>query len=265
MLNILNGKEKGFALIAVILLMIFVSIAAVSLASFLGESIMSNRVRLYRAKAVYLAQAGVNRAAFQYRNSDSGGRGTFTLGTYNVLTGEAVTTGANEGDLLMVDTRQAAVGLSGNSHLIGLMIKDATISRGIRIDRIIVAWNRSTRLTRIRINNKNLWSGNAASPANCNITDFSLSNNGQVYPLDYFRFSGNMSGATFDITFVMRDGSARQIVYNDATGSPRVYAFTVKSTGKRTAGSKTYWRTIKADYNAPTGRITNFIETNEQM
>ncbi len=132
----------------------------------------------------------------------------------------------------MVNTSTASLGGSGNIDLLNLRIQNATNSRTIRLDRMVVTWNNSRRLRNIRINNQNVWNGNLRSPANANITNFTLNRTPSIYRIDYLRFNGSMSGATISIQFVMSDGTSKTLTAYPASQN---YLFTVKSTGKTTA------------------------------
>ncbi len=125
---------------------------------------------------------------------------------------------------------------------------------------MIITWNNSNRLQTIRIGGNTLWTGNASSPADCNITDFPLDNNPSIFNIDYLIFNGNMNDTSISITFQMTDGSSKTVAVYPASANS---AFTLKSTGK-TTGSNIY-RTTQIDYNAISGKITNTDEISAQM
>lgn len=159
----------------------------------------------------------------------------------------------------MVNTSTAALS-NKNLDLINLRIQNATNSKTITIDRMIVTWNNSRTLEVIRINNKNVWTGNLASPADTNITNFTLNTTPTIYSINYLSFSGSMTGATISIQFIMIDGTSKTLTVYPASQN---YSFTVKSTGKTTSAN--IYRTIEADYNALTGKITRYDEINTQI
>ena len=112
----------------------------------------------------------------------------------------------------------------------------------------------------IRINGGNVWTGDLSSPANADITNFTLNTTPTIYNIDRLRFSGSMVGATISVQFVMTDGTSKNLTVYPASNNNN---FTVKATGK-TTGSGIY-RTLQADYNALTGKITTYNEINTQI
>jgi len=177
--------------------------------------------------------------------------------------------GGTDSDLLMVNTSNTALDPTSPpakkkdsyKNLIGLTMQNATNNHSIIIDRMIVTWDQSgRRLNQIWMDGSGVWNGNERSPADCNITNFTLDTTPTIYNIDYLYFDGNMSGATISIEFIMTDGSMRSLLVYPASQN---YSFTVKSTGK-TSDSDIY-RTIHADYNALTSTITNYNEIDDDM
>ena len=158
----------------------------------------------------------------------------------------------------MVNTVTAVLGGASNRDLLNLTIQNATNSQTITIDRMVVSWVgalANPRLRRIQINGTNVWNGNLATPADADITNFTLNTTPTIYPIDFLRFSGSMVGATITIQFVMTDGSRKTAAVFPASNN---YNFTVNSTGRATGSN--IQRTIRADYNAFTGRVINYTE-----
>ncbi len=257
--------QRGISLVAALMLIVFVSIAVFGVTIFIVQRLSQNEANRTHTRCGFLAQAGPHRALYDFREHDRTGTGYFTLGATNIDANNRFTLAASEAQLLMVNTATARLSPAGGTDLINLRIQNATNSRSIRIDRMIVTWNNARRLTQIRINNINVWNGNLASPANANINNFSL-NTPTIYTIRYVRFNGNMltvptippgSPLTITIQFVMRDGSTKTLTAYPASNNN---IFTVQSTGT-TTGS-TIYRKIQADYNANAipGRIVTYSE-----
>jgi len=125
---------------------------------------------------------------------------------------------------------------------------------------MVVTWNNARRLQQILINGSTVFSGNLLSPADANITNFTLNTTPTIYSVNRLRFNGNMAGATISIQFMMTDGSSKSLTVYPASQNN---SFIVKATGKKT-GSNIY-RTIQANYNARTARITSYNEIPTQI
>ena len=249
----------GMALMASIMLIVFASIAVLGVTTFIVSKLSSMEANRIASGCVNLAEGGVHQAVYNFRFHDLSANGYFSLGRTNVDANNYLVLGGTAGDLLMVNT--VTVVLSPNEKdLINLSIKNATNSKTITIDRMIVSWNNAMNLTQIRINNSNVWSGNLTSPANADITNFTLDSTPTIYSIDRLRFNAKMTGATITVQFVMTDGATKTLTVYPASAN---YNFTVKSTGK-TTGFNIY-RTIQADYNASTARIINYNEINTEI
>jgi len=242
------------------MLIVFVSIAVLGVTVFIVEKLRQFDAEQVSARCIYSAQAGIHQAIYFFRLRDLAANGSFSLGQTNIDAGNFFTVGGTAADLLMVNTSTATTGGSGNRDFLNLRIQNATNSQTINIDRMVVTWNNTRSLRTIRINGSNVWTGNAVSPANADITNFTLNTTPTIYSIDFLRFSGGMAGATINIQFVMTDGTSRSLTVLPASQN---YNFTVKSTGK-TAGSNIY-RTIQSDYNALTARIINYNEINTEI
>lgn len=254
--------RRGITLVAAVILLIFASIAIMGVTSFIVERLNLNQIRQFQTKAVYLAQAGAHNAVYWYRFRDINANGSFSLGQTDIDANNFFVLGGTAGDLLMVNTSLSSVGGAGNRFLQGLRIQNATDSNAITIDRMVVRWNNNQRLRQIVINGSIVFSSLPGlwTPANANIANFTLNTVPTIYPIDYIMFSGNMRGVTMSIQFVMTDGTSRTLTVYPASQN---YSFTVKSTGKTT--SSNIYRTIEADYNALTARITSYKEINTEM
>ncbi len=358
--------QRGITLAASIILILFVSVSVLSVTTFIIQRFAQTRSKLTSSKSVYLAQAGVHSALYNFRYNDSIGTGFFTFGQTNVDTANYFVVGGTDADPLMVDTSLAYLGgaltqgqceaigdacsddcnqirdacrlqcdadrdicraqadanrdacraacpsgPSGNAcrtacdvtwnaakalcdairnacrtqcnldrgncrdtcnsqeaacidgtKLIDVYIQNATNSKTITIDRMIVTWANSLLLEQIVIDGTVVWAGSLASPADADLsTNFTLDTVPTKYLMDYLMFSGNMSGVNASIQFVMTDGSlSDNIPVFPASNNNN---FTVKSMGKTTASN--IYRTIAAKYNTFTGKVIDDREINTQI
>lgn len=233
------------------MLIIFLAIAVLGVTTFIIQRSAQTEVRKKRISCLNLAHAGVQQAAYFYRFRDLTANGYFTLGQTNIDSNNYFVLAALQGDLLMVNTSAAAI---STRDLVGLTIQNATNSQTITIDRMVVTWNNARQLSVIRINGSNVWNGTTSSPANADITNFTLNTTPTIYPIDRLRFTGNMTGSTITIQFIMTDGSSRTVAAFPASNNN---IFTVNATGKTTGSNVA--NTITADYNALTGKLIKYI------
>ncbi|MCK5580239.1 MAG: hypothetical protein KAJ18_03095 [Candidatus Omnitrophica bacterium] len=256
-------NKKGITLVASIMLMVFASVAVLGVATFIIQRLSQTGVKEIDKKALYLAQAGIQSAIYNFRFQDTVGNGYFSLGQTNIDDSYFVLGASSSGGdagLLMVDLSASVLTGSKNNLLEEIYIQNATNSQPIIIERMIVSWDTSPSLRRIRINGKNVWTGNLASPVDADISDFTLDIIPTRYAIDYFRFDKDMTGSTVNVQFVMTGGSIKDVTVFPASNN---YNFSVESTGK-IAGSSIY-HTIHADYNAIIGNITNYYEVNTEI
>lgn len=114
-----------------------------------------------------------------------------------------------QADKLVIDSTTAILG-AGNKELQNVNIENTDTTCDIVIDRVTVSWDNAQNMERIRIGNTNVWSGSAVSGTEIDITDQTIANaDGQIGTS--YRFSGNMNGATFSITFVLGDGTEKSV------------------------------------------------------
>jgi len=256
--NFLN--ERGIVLIASIMLIIFVAIAVLGTTMFLVQRLRHTVSKENNARLIDLAHAGLHGAIYMYRFFDQGApNGYFVLGPVAINANDSYRLGASPADLLMVNTTVTTAPNSNN--ITNWRLQNATNSQAITIDRMVVTWGNAKHLRRIRIGGVNVsGSINLVSPANVNITNFTLDTTPSTYVAD-LRFSGtgNIANTTVDIQFIMTDGSSKTVRISPASKN---FNFTLGSTGRIT-GTNMY-RTIQAVYNAATGRIIDYDETNTQ-
>jgi hypothetical protein len=259
-------KKNGFILVASVILIVFVAIVIIGTTIFIVQRLSQNQAYQVKSKAIYLAQAGIQNAIYWYRYRDISANGYFSLGRTNLDANNFFVLGANAAELLMVNTNGSYLYPTSGStrfrYLYGLTIQNATNSKTITIDRMIVTWNNTRRLRVIRINGSNRWTGTLSSPADCNITNWTLNTTPSIYNINYLQFDGIMTGATISTQFVMTDASTKTLTVFSVPASQN-NSFTVNSTGK-TIGSNIY-RTAQATYNALTAKVTKYDEINTEI
>jgi len=241
-------RKRGVVLLTTIILVVFASLVVAGVTVFLTQRLSYNVARNRRARCMYLAQAGIHDAIYWFRTHTKTGNGYFSLGEVKVGLQESFVLGGTDADLFMVNTSVSRINPLFTSDFVDISFQNATDSRRLTIDRIVVTWSRpgtARRLRRIYINGVIRWSGNLRSPASCNIQpDFRVNSVPSTYTL-MLRFDNDMRNTAYvDTEFIMGDGSTRHVVVYPASNN---FAFTVKSTGK-ISGSPIY-RTVQAAYN----------------
>ena len=263
----MNKNKKGLALIAAIMLIVFISIAVLGLSVFIVQWYKQIDSGERQSRCIYNALAGVNYALYQYRASAALTNGTFNIDANNNFTVSTVlsdTGGA--ASALVIDATHSYVGGTSQRDLLGITLRNNSAS-AITINRAIVTWNNTRRMSQILINGTTNWSGSTSTPATVNFTTNATINAGSTVPLTRIRWSGNMSGRTITIRFRMTDGT----VTNACTllpSQPSVCVqlsggLTVKSMGK-TVGSNQY-RSVQAAYNSSTANVSDYDEITQTV
>lgn len=254
--------KKGIALIAVIMLITFISVAVLGTSAFIAQRLIGVNVQQRDMRCRYNAQAGLNYAIYQYRNS-----GTLYSGNdiaIDPLNSFSVSTAGSAASSLTVDATGSTLA-SSNRNLVGITLANSSSASAITIDRMIVTWTGSSRtLQNIRINNSNVWNTNvSSSPADLDITDTAIAV-GDTANLTRVRWNSSMTGRTITLQFVFTDGSTSNActVYpapGSACSGGASTTLTITSMGK-TSGSGMY-RSVQATYTVATGNISNYSET----
>ena len=250
-------NQRGLVLIASVMLIIFVSISVLGVSVFIINKLTINNSDLIKTQTVYLAQGGLNRAVYDFRFHDIAANGYFSLGKTTIDAQNSFTLSATAADLLMVNTATAALANS-NRDIVNLIMQNAANST-LTITRMIVSWNNTQHLRRIDVSGTVVWTGNVAvSPATAILSPtVTLNSTLTTTPITRIRFGGSMSGATVSVQFVMSDASTRTVtVYQTPALNNNI--FTVTSKGEITGS--TIVRTLQADYNALTGKISPLQE-----
>ena len=253
-------RERGIVLTAFIMLMVVASIAILGVSTFVVQRLSQTSANRLQASTINLAQAGVHHAIYFFRFHDLSGNGYFTLGQTQIDAAQKFTLGGDPANFLMVNTSNAILAGASNQNLQGLTLQNATNSTNIVIDRMVVSWNNARKIREIRINGSLVWTGNKASPADCNISNVVLDAVPNTLPIDFIRFNNDMSGAQISVQFVMVGGSMKGAAVYPASAQ---FNFTVKSTGK--VIGETHYRTVEAQYNALTSTIINLKEIGQEI
>ena len=271
--NIIN--KKGVALIVVVMLIVFVSIAVLGVTTFIVQWFSQLNNDQINAKCLYLAQAGIQDAIYKVRSTylnPPATYGSYTTGLTTVNTGETYRRGGTAADFLMVNT-VGATWSSSNNTLSGIRLQKATGSAtpAVTIASMNICWTKSSAATR-NVNRITIGTTNYTvnvAPSACpgglaNITDRTLTN---VSFLAFaLRWSGSITLTDVLVKFNMTDGSSKTV---DLWPSINSCQFTINSTGK--VASYNIYRTIKATYDlmpatySTTSRITDIDEINTEI
>ncbi len=115
---------------------------------------------------------------------------------------------------LVINKSAGAIGGVGKTDLTGITLQN-TGPASITIDKVLLTWtNASASITQTVINTTTLWTGTQPSGSTLDITNVAIAS-GVTIPVTRFRFSVNMlvPANTFNITFIMLDGSTKSIAY----------------------------------------------------
>lgn len=245
------------------MLIVFASIVVLGVSSFIVAQVSHQEANSTKEKCLHLALAGLNYALYQYRQSGAlaSGQVNIDANNYFVLN---TTGGGGAASSLIINATASSVGGPSNRDLLNVTLKNSSLTQSIIIDRAIVTWNLAVRrMQQIVIAGSTRWSGSVASPANVDITNFTLNPN-TTYALTRIRWNASMNGRTITLQFVMSDGSITSVCTVLPTPAAACQTgggvLTVRSMGK-TSGSNIY-RTIQASYDNSTGKVTSYNETN---
>ncbi|MCX5701193.1 MAG: hypothetical protein NTZ63_06610 [Candidatus Omnitrophica bacterium] len=260
-------KRKGFALIAIIIIVLFVAIGVLSTTGFIANRFSGFDVDQRLFRCTYAAQAGIQYAIYQYRAA-----GTLYASGTNVSIGASdtfrITSVSAASNYLLVDATKVALG-GGNKQLNTITYKNTSTTTPITIASMNVIWNTaSSNLTSILINNVNVFTGSVATPGrNINITDTAIpANTTRSNNRETFSAAMNGGGSTITLQFVMSDGSDTTtctVWPKPGATCPVTTDLTITSTGK-TTGSALY-KTYQATYNTSTNKISAYSEIASQV
>ena len=103
-------NKAGVILLTTVLLIIVASISVYGITVFIVERLASASAQAANMQTVYLAQAGLHQALYEYRSHNLAGAGYFSLGQTDIDSSRYFVIGGNQADLLLVDTSLVVLG-----------------------------------------------------------------------------------------------------------------------------------------------------------
>ncbi|MFH1190835.1 MAG: hypothetical protein V1670_01385 [Candidatus Omnitrophota bacterium] len=256
-------KNKGIALIAAIMLIVFVSIIVLGLSTFIVQWYKQIDTGERRARCIYNAMAGVHYSLYQYRNDATPVNGTKNIDANNNFTLSTVSAGGGGAAAnLTVDATAASLG-KGNKEILGITLKNTSLTAAITLSQMVIYIDAGTKvLDQVDINGVSVWTTDTSigtTPVTLDMTDVIIPAN-TIRIVNTIRYTSKLSGVYWG--FILSDASATSIctVYPApasacSTGSG---SLTIQSMGK-TTGSNQY-RSVQAAYNTATGNISDYDE-----
>jgi type II secretory pathway pseudopilin PulG len=126
-----------------------------------------------------------------------------------------------QADNLTINTGAATFGGSQNKQLQGITVENTTADPlcEIRIDTVTLTWTNGEQIDKVQMDGGTKWAWNGAgtpdgkqdSGTELDMDDLILEVSAGTYDIDYFQFTGTMTGDTFDITFKMNDETTKVI------------------------------------------------------
>jgi len=259
-MSLLN--KRGMTLAVAVMVILFVSVAVSGVTVFIVQRLSQGETQSYLIRSVYLAQAGLHLALYDFRVRDGVGNGYVTLGQVNLDADNYSILGGEDAGFVLVDPSAVVTGGRGNRTLRNFTLQNANNSRSVTIDRMIVRWDDpGNRLERITLNGRRSWRGRRRSPVDVNIRNRRLNTVPTTYGSNSLRFRENLSSVSYiDVEFIMTDGSSKAMRLYPASNDR---TFMVSATGKAT-GSNIY-RTVKAEYNVATSTVIDYIEVSDEI
>jgi len=256
-------KRRGIALIAAIMLIVFISTAVLALSVFIVSWYKQIDAEEREARCIYNAMAGVNYAIWNYRaNSSALTNGTSNIDANNSFTVSTVSGGGAAANLVINAT---ASSLSGNGRdVLNVTLTNNSLASSITLAQVIIYIDSGTKiLDAIRINNSNVWTNNTnigTTPVTLNMTDVVIPAN-TTRAVNRIRWTTSMAGRTVYWRFIMSDASTTSICIAypaQVSSCTTPSSLTIKSMGK-TTGSNQY-RSVQATYNTSTGNVSDYDE-----
>ena len=246
-------KDKGIALIAAIMLIMFVTTAVLGLSVFIVgwyEQIITEE---REARCVYNAMAGVNYALYQYRLSSALTNGTLAFPPLDTKNNFALTTVLGSmgysGAAANLKIIYSATSLSGND-IIGATLTNTSTTTSIILSQMVLYIGSGTKtLSQVRINGSNVWTTSTSistTPVTINITDVTIPAN-TTRALDRIRWSAAFGTTSVAyVRFIMSDGSSSPV----CTVYPTRASLTIDSIGNSVEMVPNQHRALRAVYEA---------------
>ncbi|MFH1504330.1 MAG: hypothetical protein ABIH08_02940 [Candidatus Omnitrophota bacterium] len=237
--------KKSFALISAIILIVWTSIAVLGLSFFIIGNLEKLSVQESVLKSVYLAEAGVHRALYFFREN-----GFFSLGEHIAGTNEKCVLSGDDAGLLIIDVSTTELKSKKNScEIEKIFVRSAVDSRSPVITDVVVTWDDgSLQLKKIEIGKSKVWQGSdpAVSPANCDISDTDVDTDSEEMKLE-FVFDEKPSSLIVSIMFITQDSSSKEVEVYPASAQAN---FTFQSTGSAEKVSPPAETIIESEYNS---------------
>ncbi|MFH1281377.1 MAG: hypothetical protein ABIH91_01480 [Candidatus Omnitrophota bacterium] len=255
-------KNKGIALIAAIMLIVFVSIVVLGLSTFIVQWYKQIDVEERRARCIYNAMAGVHYSLYQYRNNATLVNDTINIDANNNFTLSTVSIGGSGAAANLIIDATAAYLSSNRKDVLGITLTNTSLTTAITLSQMVIYIDTGTgTLDRVDINGSSVWTVNTligTIPITLDMTDVIIPANTMI-TVDTIRWVRSISATTVHWGFIMSDASATSTctVY-PAPASSCSGSLTIQSMGK-TTGSNQY-RSVQAAYNTATGNISDYDE-----
>jgi hypothetical protein len=116
---------------------------------------------------------------------------------------------------LSVDMSNVVLKAGQADKVIGDITIKNTSSTDVRIDTMTLWWNNTNDLTRIRIDNSNIYNDNTGAPSGTelDVTDTTLANSDGDVTIDQLRWDDTMTGTNFVMMFRMSDTSTHYVYF----------------------------------------------------
>ncbi len=262
-------NKKGLALIATVMLIVFVSIAVLGLTTFIVQWFKQLDAQERQSRCVYNAMSGVNYAIYRYRVDATLASGPFDVGgdaNNNFTLSTTSSGGGGAAANLVINATASSRGGSGNKDILGVTLTNTSLTSSIILDQMVMyVSNSSESLDQIRINNVTVRNSkdtidttsrtldlttNVTIPANTTIT------------INYIRFTNSFDPTSLYLGFIMTDLSTTSICTaypaQPSTCTTPGASLTIQSMGK-TSGSNQY-RSVQATYDTATGNVSDYDE-----
>lgn len=263
---IMIKKNKGIALIAAIMLIVFISIAVLGLSVFIASWYKQIDTDEREVRCIYNAMAGVNYALYNYRVSAALTNGTTAIDAFNSFTLSTVSGGSGGGAAGSLGVTATATSLgNSNKDILGITLTNTSLTSSITLSQMVIYIDSGTNtLDAVRINGSDIWTNNTVigtTPVTLNMTDVTIPAN-TTRTVNRIRWTNSFSGHVAYWGFIMSDGTTTSIctVYPAQASSCTSLSgsLTIKSMGK-TTGSNQY-RSAQATYNTTTGNVSDYDE-----
>jgi len=252
-------RHKGFALIAVIMIVVLMAIVALGIAVYVSQSFNYNIASIDQQRAFYAAQAGVMAAIADYEDD-----GLVTAQTDAQIASGTYYSFGGASTFFIADCSSPRI-------IASRKIKDISMTNvgasSLTITHMQVSWTPDGGENLISIDfgrGAAEWSGTASSGTNIDITDYTIpasTTENDVW-LDW-AVGSDITSMTISAVITFSDGSTVEIMLLNA-GSGSDNAMMITSTGK-VETNYTWQRTLKAGYDIGTGEIISWEESQDHL